>query len=107
MPRGLAFASGGGARVDPDPAEDRDGYVTVIDLGAGDRGARVPGLATGANSMALPVWTRDGRLLLVVPTDEHGAGRVAVWTPGAPRLTVLPVALSGFYCSPGEAVAVS
>jgi hypothetical protein len=42
-----------------------------------------------------------------VPTDGAGSGRVVAWSPGAPRVTILPVGLSGFYGLPGLAAPLS
>jgi hypothetical protein len=53
------------------------------------------------------VWSPDGRLVLAVPTDGSGSGRVVAWTPGASRTTILPVGLTGFYGTPGLAAALS
>jgi hypothetical protein len=83
-------------------ATQRDGRVAVIDLTGPGRWQWVPGLTTGTDSTALPVWAPDGRLLLVVPTTGAGSGRVVLWAPGAARLTILPVRLTGFYGKPGS-----
>jgi hypothetical protein len=32
---------------------------------------------------------------------------VVAWRPGAPRVTILPVGLTGFYGLPGQAAALS
>jgi hypothetical protein len=95
--RRLAVGFWGLHRQDPDRSGQRDGYAAVLDL---HRAAwtRVPGLTTGAQTAPLPVWTRDGRLLLA--TGRDGAGRVAAWRPGEPRLTVLPVRLDRFEVRP-------
>ena len=57
-------------------------------------------------SMLMALLTIIFGMLLVVPTDGHGSGRVVAWTPQAPRVTILPVGLTGFYGVPGLAVAV-
>jgi hypothetical protein len=101
--RRLAIGYAGMGAEDPSPSPQRDGYVVVIDLARSDRWQPVPDLSTGPASTALPVWAPDGRLLLAVPTDGGGSGRVAVWKPGTPRITVLPVGLTGFYGLPGLA----
>jgi Tol biopolymer transport system component len=85
----------------------RDGYVVVIDQHRSDAGQLVPEVTTGPASAALPVWSPDGQLLLAVPTDGSGSGRVVAWRPGAPRVTILPVGLTGFYGLPGQAAALS
>jgi hypothetical protein len=80
----------------------------VLDIDSGfDRLRLVPELSTGAASTALPVWSPDGRLLLAVPTDGAGSGRVVAWKPGTPRVTILPVGLTGFYGTPGLAAPLS
>ena len=95
------------------PVEDRsasaqrDGRVAVIDVTRTDRWQLVPELTTGAASTALPVWAPDGRLLLAVPTTGVGSGRVVAWTPGAARVTILPVRLTGFYGTPGLAAGLT
>jgi hypothetical protein len=100
--RRLAIGYAGLLPDDPSTSPQRDGYVAVVDLdSAFDRVRRVPELTTGPASTALPVWCPDGRLLLVVPTDGAGSGRVVAWTPGAPRVTILPIGLGGFYGRPG------
>ena len=107
---------GGGVVADqeivelPDDRGDgpqRDGYVVVIDQDRYDFWQPVPELTTGPKSTALPIWAPDGRLLLAVPTDAVGSGRVVAWRPGAPRLTILPVGLTGFYGLPGLAAPLS
>jgi hypothetical protein len=85
----------------------RDGYVVVIDQRRSDFWQFVPAVATGPASTALPVWSPDGRLLLAVPTDGSGSGRVVAWQPGTPRVTILPVGLTGFYGLPGLAAPLS
>ncbi|HEY7104160.1 MAG TPA: hypothetical protein VH573_21195 [Mycobacteriales bacterium] len=85
----------------------RDGHVVVIDQHRSDFWQSVPEVTTGPASTALPVWSPDGRLLLAVPTDGSGSGRVVAWQPGAPRVTVLPVGLTGFYGIPGLAAPLS
>ena len=93
---------------DPSTSPQRDGYVAVLDLDpAFDHLRLVPELTTGPASTALPVWSPDGRLLLAVPTDGAGSGRVVAWKPGAPRVTILPVGLTGFYGTPGLAAPLS
>jgi hypothetical protein len=104
--RRLAIGYAGLLPLDPSATPERDGYVVVLDLPAAQRWRPVPGLTTGDDTTALPVWSPDGRLLLVVPTDGVGSGRVVAWTPDAPRVTILPVGLTGFYGVPGLAVAV-
>jgi Tol biopolymer transport system component len=99
----LAIGYAGLLAEDPSGAPRRDGYVAVVDLNRADQWRMVPGLSTGPASTALPVWSPDGRLLLVVPTDGNGSGRVAAWTPGADRVTLLPAGLTGFYGTPGLA----
>jgi hypothetical protein len=80
----------------------------VLDLDPSlDRVQLVPELTTGPASTALPVWSPDGRLLLAVPTDGAGSGRVVAWKPGTPRVTILPVGLTGFYGTPGLAAPLS
>jgi hypothetical protein len=79
----------------------------VIELTPAGRWQAVPELTTGAASTALPVWAPDGRLLLAVPTSGGGSGRVVAWTPGAARVTILPVRLTGFYGTPGLAAALT
>jgi hypothetical protein len=101
--RRLAIGYAGMLPEDPSASPLRDGYVQVIDLDRSDQWQQVPELTTGPASTALPVWAPDGRLLLVVPTDAGGSGRVVAWRPGTPRLTVLPVGLTGFYGLPGLA----
>ena len=67
----------------PEHLPQRDGYVAVIDLDTGfDHVRLVPELTTGPASTALPVWSPDGRLLLAVPTDGSGSGRVVAWHAG-------------------------
>jgi hypothetical protein len=106
--RRLAIGYAGLLPDDPSTSPQRDGYVAVVDLDSGfDRVRLVPELTTGAASTALPVWSPDGRLLLVVPTDGSGSGRVVSWTPGAPRVTILPIGLAGFYGTPGTAAPLS
>jgi hypothetical protein len=93
---------------DPSSSPQRDGYVAVFDLDpASDHLQLVPRLKTGPASTALPVWSPDGRLLLAVPTDGAGSGRVVVWKPGTPRVTILPVGLTGFYGTPRLAAPLS
>jgi hypothetical protein len=101
--RRLAIGYAGLLAEDPSASPQRDGYVVVLDLAAGDRGRQVPGVTTGPASTALPVWAPGGQLLLAVPTDGAGSGRVVLWAPGARRVTILPVGLSGFYGMPGLA----
>jgi len=84
---------------DPDRSRQRDGYVAVLDLRT-SVWTRAPGLTTGAKVAAVPVWTPDGDRLLIA-TANGGVGRIAVWRPGDPRLTVLPVQLGGFFVEPG------
>jgi len=106
--RRLAIGYAGLLPDDPSTSPQRDGYVAVVDLDSGfDRVRLVPELTTGPASTALPVWSPDGRLLLVVPTDGAGSGRVVSWTPGAPRVTILPIGLAGFYGTPGTAAPLS
>ncbi|HEY6745853.1 MAG TPA: hypothetical protein VI357_09040 [Mycobacteriales bacterium] len=102
--RRLAVGYAGLLPDDPSASPRREGSVLVVDLAGSGRARTLPGLSTGSASTALPVWTRDGRLLLVVPADGHGTGRVALWTPGAAGLRLLPVTLTGFYGTPGQAV---
>jgi hypothetical protein len=104
--RRLAIGYAGLLAEDPSASAQRDGYVVVLDLPATDRGLVVPGLTTGPSSTPLPVWTPGGLLLLAVPTDGGGSGRVVLWTPGRPRLTILPVGLTGFYGVPGLAAPI-
>jgi hypothetical protein len=85
----------------------RDGHVSVISLTRADRWLPVPGLTTGSASTALPVWAPGDQLLLAVPTTGLGSGRVALWTPGAGRVTILPVRLTGFYGIRGLAAALT
>lgn len=101
--RRLAVGFAGLHAQDPARSQPRDGYAAVIDL---DRVGwlHAPGLSTGPKSAPVPLWSRD-RLLLAV-TDGTGAGRVASWDPGEPRLTVLPVRLAGFAAVPGEFAAL-
>ena len=101
--RRIAIGYAGMLPEDPSDSPERDGYVAVIDTARADHYEIVPGLTTGAAATALPVWAPDGRLVLVVPTDFGGSGRVATWTPGAARLTLLPIGLRGFYGMPGLA----
>jgi Tol biopolymer transport system component len=106
--RRLAIGYAGLLPDDPSTSPQRDGYVAVVDLDSGfDRVRLVPELTTGPASTALPVWSPDGRLLLVVPTDGSGSGRLVSWTPGAPRVTILPIGLAGFYGTPGTAAPLS
>jgi hypothetical protein len=105
--RRIAIGYAGMLPGDPDTGPQRDGYVVVVDQARSDFWRLVPELTTGPNSTALPVWAPDGRLLLAVPTDGAGSGRVVVWTPGAPRVTILPVGLTGFYGLPGLAAPLS
>jgi hypothetical protein len=99
--RRLAVGYAGRSVDDRSASARRDGRVAVIEVSGAEGWQWVPGLTTGADSTALPVWAPDGRLLLAVPTTGVGSGRVAVWTPGAARLTILPVRLTGFYGRPG------
>ena len=101
--RRIAVGYAGMLPEDPSASAERDGYVVVIDTARADHYEIVPGLTTGPAATALPVWAPDGRLVLVVPTDFAGSGRVATWTPGAARLTLLPIGLRGFYGMPGLA----
>ncbi|HEV7657383.1 MAG TPA: hypothetical protein VGP36_22010 [Mycobacteriales bacterium] len=103
----LAIGYAGMLPEDPSASAQRDGYVVVIDLVRADRWRTVPGLTTGAASTALPVWAPGGQLMLVTPTDGSGSGRVAAWTPGRPRLTLLPGGLTGFYGTAGLAAALT
>ena len=106
--RRLAIGFAGMLPDDPSTSPQRDGYVAVLDLDPSfDRVQLVPELTTGPASTALPVWSSDGRLLLAVPTDGAGSGRVVVWKPGTPRVTILPVGLTGFYGTPGLAAPLS
>jgi hypothetical protein len=106
--RRLAIGYAGMLPGDPSTSPRRDGYVAVIDLDSrADHVQVVPELATGAASTALPVWSPDGRLLLAVPTDGAGSGRVIAWKPGSARVTILPVGLTGFYGTPGLAAPIS
>jgi hypothetical protein len=106
--RRLAIGFAGMLPDDPSTSQQRDGYVAVLDIDSGfDRLRLVPELSTGAASTALPVWSPDGRLLLAVPTDGAGSGRVVSWKPDAPRVTILPVGLTGFYGTPGLAAPLS
>jgi hypothetical protein len=106
--RRLAIGFAGMLPDDPSTSPQRDGYVAVLDINSGfDRLRLVPELSTGAASTALPVWSPDGRLLLAVPTDGAGSGRVVSWKPGAPRVTILSVGLTGFYGTPGLAAPLS
>lgn len=95
----LAVGFAGLHAEDPDRARARDGYAAVIDLGRGGW-VRAPGLTTGPKSSPVPRWVGD-RLLLAV-ADGKGAGRIASWSPGEPRLTLLPVRLTGFDAVPDE-----
>jgi hypothetical protein len=104
--RRIAIGYAGMLAEDPSASPQRDGYVVVIDTERFDQYDIVPDLTTGAAATALPVWAPDGRLVLVAPTDGAGAGRVATWTPGAARITLLPVVLRGFYGTPGLAAAL-
>jgi hypothetical protein len=104
--RRLAIGYAGLLPEDSNASPQRDGYVVVLDLAAGDGMHLVPGLTTGASGTALPVWARSGQLLLAVPTDGAGSGRVVLWPPGARRLTILPVGLTGFYGAPGLAAPI-
>jgi hypothetical protein len=104
----LAIGYAGMLPDDPSTSPQRDGYVAVLDLDPSvDHVQLVPRLTTGPASTALPVWSPDGRLLLAVPTDGAGSGRVVAWTPGTPRVTILPAGLTGFYGTPGYAAALS
>jgi hypothetical protein len=106
--RRLAIGYVGLLPDDPSTSPRRDGYVAVVDLDpAFGRVRLVPRVTTGPASTALPVWSPDGRLLIAVPTDPAGSGRVVAWTPGAPRVTILPVGLTGFYGMPGLAAPLS
>jgi WD40-like Beta Propeller Repeat len=105
--RRIAIGYAGMYAEDVSPSPQRDGYVQVIDQARSDFWQEVPDLTTGPASTALPVWAPDGRLLLVVPTDGDGSGRVVVWRPDAPRITLLPVGLTGFYGLPGLAAPLS
>jgi hypothetical protein len=107
--RRLAIGYAGLGSESPDASPTRDGYVAVLDASEPEWSdvRTVPGVATGVNSTALPVWAPDGRLILVVPTDGSGSGRAVVWRPGDARVTVLPVGLTGFYGTPGLAALVS
>ena len=106
--RRLAIGFAGMLPDDPSSSPQRDGYVAVLDLDPSfDHVQLVPELTTGPASTALPVWSPDGRLLLAVPTDGAGSGRVVVWKPGTPRVTILPVGLTGFYGTPGLAAPLS
>jgi hypothetical protein len=105
--RRIAIGYAGMYAEDVSPSPQRDGYVQVIDQDRSDFWQEVPDLTTGPASTALPVWAPDGRLLLVVPTDGDGSGRVAMWEPDAPRITLLPVGLTGFYGLPGLAAPLS
>ncbi len=105
--RRLAIGYAGMLPDDPSGGPQRDGHVVVVDQARSDLWQLVPKLSTGPNSTALPVWAPDGRLLLAVPTDGAGSGRVVAWTPGAPRVTILPVGLTGFYGVPGLAAPLS
>jgi hypothetical protein len=106
--RRLAIGFAGMLPDDPSTSRQRDGYVAVLDLDpAFDHVRLVPELTTGPASTALPVWSADGRLLLAVPTDGAGSGRVVAWKPGTPRVTILPVGLAGFYGTPGLAAPLS
>jgi len=95
----LAVAFQGLHTQDPFPAARRDGYVVLLDLRRGSW-REVPGLTTGPKTTAAPLWTPDGTLLL--GTGQDGAGRLASWRPGAPRVTVLPVWLTDFDPRPGS-----
>jgi hypothetical protein len=101
--RRIAIGYAGMLPDDRSPGPQRDGYVVVIDQHRADFWQPVPAVTTGPASTALPVWSPDGRLLLAVPTDGSGSGRVVAWRPGAPRVTILPVGLTGFYGMPGLA----
>ena len=85
---------------DPDRSRQRDGYAAVLDLRT-PAWFRVPGLTTGAKAAPLPLWTPDGSRLLLA-TGDDGVGRIASWTPGSPRLTVLPARLDGLHPQPGN-----
>jgi hypothetical protein len=87
---------------DPDRSTQRDGYLAVLDLRT-SAWTRAPGLTTGAQTAAVPVWTPAGDRLLI-GTGTDGVGRIAVWRPGDRRLTVLPVRLDGFSVQPEEFV---
>jgi hypothetical protein len=103
----LALGYAGLLAEDPSASQQRDGYVAVVDLNGVDRWRMVPDLSTGPASTALPVWAPDGQLLLAVPTDGVGSGRVVAWRPGAARVTILPVGLTGFYGTAGLAAPFS
>jgi hypothetical protein len=103
----LAIGYAGMLPDESSASPQRDGSVVVVDLTRADRWQVVPNLTTGAASTALPVWSPDGRLLLAVPTDATGSGRVAAWRPGAGRITILPVGLTGFYGTPGLVAALT
>jgi hypothetical protein len=105
--RRLAVGYAGMPVEDRSASAQRDGRVAVIELTGADRWQLVPELTTGAASTALPVWAPDGRLLLAVPTTGVGSGRVVAWRPGAARVTILPVQLTGFYGTPGLAAALT
>lgn len=105
--RRVAIGYAGMLPDDRSAEPQRDGYVVVIDQHRSDLGQLVPEVTTGPASAALPVWSPDGQLLLAVPTDGSGSGRVVAWRPGAPRVTILPVGLTGFYGLPGQVAALS
>jgi hypothetical protein len=105
--RRLAIGFAGLLAEDPSASTQRDGYAVVMDLFGVYDWQPVPGVTTGPASTPLPVWAADGRLLLAVPTDGAGSGRVVAWKPGAPRVTILPVGLTGFYGMPGLAASLS
>jgi hypothetical protein len=106
--RRLAIGYAGMLPDDPNTSPRRDGYVAVLDLDPSvDHVQLVPEVTTGPASAALPVWSPDGRLLLAVPTDGAGSGRVVSWRPGTPRVTILPAGLTGFYGMPGFAAPLS
>ena len=101
--RRLAIGYAGRLPDDQSPSPQRDGYAVVVDLTGFDHWRPVPDVTTGPASTPLPLWSPDGRLLLAVPTDGAGSGRVVAWRPGTARVTILPVGLTGFYGTPGEA----
>jgi Tol biopolymer transport system component len=106
--RRLAIGYAGRLPDDPDPSTQRDGYAVVMDLDpSAEHWEPVPNVTTGPASAPLPVWAPDGRLMLVVPTDGAGSGRVVAWKPGAARVTILPVGLTGFWGNAGLVAPVS
>ncbi|HZB48096.1 MAG TPA: hypothetical protein VE547_03300, partial [Mycobacteriales bacterium] len=98
--RRLALGYQGLHQQDPAPSPLREGRAVLVDLVTG-REQPVPGLATGAKAVPVPLWTPDGSRLLLAAADGAGTGRLAAWRPGASRLTVLPVRLRGFGAGPG------